>query len=152
MAACVGFRQRAIGYRRDDRAAGKSKYTVRKLFKLALAGIASFSERPLLLIATAIGALVTLLAFTYSLVIVAIHFVDDERLPPGYVSLLGAILFLAGVQLLTIGLLGTYIGRIYRENKARPLYLVSEEFGAVPPSRADRGATENSSEWSGHSE
>ena len=140
MVAWVGYQQRALDYNRDDRAAGESKYTVKKLFKLAFDGITSFSERPLKL-ATGLGLVVTALSFMYTMVIVVLYFADATNAPTGYTSLLGAILFLAGVQLLTIGVLGTYVGRIYRETKVRPLYLVAEELNSQEPSVTQQAAS-----------
>ncbi len=123
----VGFRQVALPYARDPRHAGKTKWNYLRLWNFAIEGITSFSFVPLQ-IATYLGATVALLAFGY-----AAYFFLKTLLygpdVPGYPSLLVIILFLGGVQLLTLGVLGEYVGRIYAESKHRPLYVVREKLG-----------------------
>jgi dolichol-phosphate mannosyltransferase len=124
MSAWVGFRQIGVGYRRAARFAGETKYPFRKMFRLALNAITSFSYFPLQL-ATYIGFI------SAGISILAIPIVFIMRLTGaaaflGQASTLIAVLFLGGVQLISLGILGEYIGRIYDEAKGRPLYIVSE--------------------------
>ncbi|MFO0809895.1 MAG: glycosyltransferase family 2 protein [Gemmataceae bacterium] len=130
----VGYKQIGVEYERSARHAGEVKYTFRKLIRLAFDGLTNFSYRPLQL-ATTLGfftAGVSLFAILYSLVVWAfdIHIrgVSVWRLP-GYTSTILAVLFLGGVQLICIGILGEYIGRIYDEVKQRPAYLVRKTVG-----------------------
>lgn len=126
----VGFRQIGLAYERDARYAGKPKYTFRKLVSLALDGLISFSFLPLRL-ATMLGFLVSalsLLAATYYLI---------KRLtvglnPPGFATLVVLLLFLSGVQLITIGVIGEYIGHVLEEVKGRPTYVVREVIAREP--------------------
>jgi glycosyltransferase involved in cell wall biosynthesis len=123
----VGFRQTGVEYQRDSRYAGKSKYNYSKMWNYALDGITSFSQVPLQL-ATYFGFIVALIAFIYAIyIIVRTLFFAHEV--PGYPSLITIMLFLGGVQLMTIGILGEYIGRIYSEVKERPLYLIKAKYG-----------------------
>lgn len=129
LVAWVGFPQSAVLYERDARYAGKSKYSMTKLMKLATDGVTSFSERPLR-ISFQIGALFTLVAAVLGIYILVAKIVAPSgSIPAGYASLMLAVLFLGGVQLISIGLLGEYVGRIYRESKRRPLYVVAESIG-----------------------
>lgn len=125
----VGFNKKEILYDRDGRAAGVSKWSYPKLINLALDGITSFTTAPLRL-STYIGGLVSLGAFIYLVVIViqTIFFGSDLA---GYPSMMAVILFLGGVQLLSLGIIGEYVGRIFNETKPRPLYLV-EAYHARP--------------------
>lgn len=125
MSAWVGFRQEGVTYNRAARFGGETKYPFRKMLKLALTAITGFSYFPLQL-ATYLGFI------TAGLAIIAIPIVAILRaLQPqaffGQASTLIAVLFLGGVQLISLGILGEYIGRIYDEVKGRPLYIVSEE-------------------------
>jgi dolichol-phosphate mannosyltransferase len=124
----VGFRQTGIEYDRAERHSGESKYPVSKMLKFAIDGITAFSEIPLRL-ATWFGFVVSVLAFLVGVYEVALRIFTGYNLP-GYTSTIIAILFLGGVQLITIGILGEYVGRIYDEIKGRPLYLVAESVGA----------------------
>jgi dolichol-phosphate mannosyltransferase len=118
----VGYRQIGITYDRDARFTGKTKYPLSKMLKFAIDGITSFSEIPLRF-ATYLGFLTSGFAFVYAVVVLMLKFFRHNA--PGYTSMMLAILFLGGVQLITIGILGEYVGRIYDEIKARPLYLLS---------------------------
>jgi len=124
----VGYRQTGIEYDRAERFSGSSKYPVSKMFKFALDGITAFSEIPLRL-ATWFGFAVSIIGFLVALYEVGLHIFTGYNLP-GYTSTIFAILFLGGVQLITIGILGEYVGRIYDEIKGRPLYLVAENVGS----------------------
>lgn len=136
LVAWLGFPQTAVRYRRKPRAAGETKYPLRKMVRLALDGIVGFSYLPLRL-ATMLGFAVSGLSFLYILVVIGLKIAGINW--PGYTSLMASILFLGGVQLIMIGILGEYIGRIFDEVKRRPLYLVQErtdgETTVVPPER-----------------
>jgi dolichol-phosphate mannosyltransferase len=130
LAAWVGFRQVGISYRRAARSVGETKYPFRKMFRLALNAITSFSYVPLQ-IATFIGffsAGVSILAIP---VVIALRLLGQEAFL-GQATTLIAVLFLGGVQLISLGILGEYVGRLYDEAKARPLYIVRQS-----PSRGD---------------
>lgn len=117
----AGFKQIGVPYDRDARRSGKSKYSLSKMVRFALDGLTSFSEIPLRF-ATYLGFFVSCFSFVYALVILALKFA--HRNTPGYTSMMVAILFLGGVQLITIGILGEYVGRIYDQSKQRPLYVI----------------------------
>ena len=118
----VGFPQVGIAYDRDARFTGSTKYPFSKMLRFALDGITAFSEIPLRF-ATYFGFLTSAFAFVYAVVVLVLKFLHYNE--PGYTSTMAAILFLGGVQLITIGILGEYVGRIYDEIKARPLYLLA---------------------------
>lgn len=126
--AWVGFRTATVEYTRDSRVAGRTKFSAWKLWNLALEGITSFSTVPLE-IWTYVGAAISALSFLYGLVIVAKTLVFGVDVP-GYASLLVSVLFLGGVQLLGIGIIGQYLGRVYAEIKQRPIYIVRQTYGA----------------------
>ncbi|MEW6572540.1 MAG: glycosyltransferase family 2 protein [Bacillota bacterium] len=125
----VGFRQTAVYYHRQPRNAGKTKWNYWRLWNFAIEGITSFSYIPLQF-ATYFGLSVAFFAFMYALFIV-VRTALFGRDVPGYPSLITVILFLGGVQLFAIGILGEYIGRIYNEVKQRPLYIVKDKYGYV---------------------
>jgi glycosyltransferase involved in cell wall biosynthesis len=125
--AWIGFRTATVDYARGARASGASKFSGWRLWNFALEGITSFSTVPLR-IWTYIGALGAVLTFLYALFIIARVLILGIDVP-GYASLLVAILFLGSLQLLSVGLLGEYIGRVYLETKQRPVYVVRREFG-----------------------
>jgi len=131
--AWVGFRTAVVDYVRETRAAGTTKFSGWRLWNLALEGITSFSTVPLRLW-TYIGTAVALLSFLYGSVIVLRTLILGIDVP-GYASLLSVMLFLGGVQLIGIGVLGEYIGRIYSETKQRPVYVVREALGHSHGSR-----------------
>lgn len=126
--AWIGYDQVGIRYERDPRAAGRSKWSYWRLWNLAVEGVTSFSTLPLR-VATWAGLLASLLAFCFGVWVLlkALLWGDPVR---GYPSLMTMVLFLGGIQLLALGVIGEYIGRIYAEVKQRPLYLVSERCGA----------------------
>jgi len=121
--AWVGFPSKPFLYRRDPRAAGETKWNYWKLWNFAIEGITSFTVAPLK-VSTYLGLLVALLSMVYALFVIwkATMYGDPVR---GYPSLMAVILFLGGVQLISVGLLGEYVGRIFNEVKRRPLYLVN---------------------------
>ncbi len=124
MYSWVGFKKKEILYDRDARAAGMTKWNYAKLANLAVDGITSFTTAPLRL-STYIGTFVSLVAFVY-IVYLLIRPLFGVPTVPGYASTLAVILFLGGVQLLSLGIIGEYIGRIFNETKRRPLYFVEE--------------------------
>jgi len=124
MFSWIGYKKKEINYDRDPRAAGEVKQNYKKLFNLAFDGITSFSTTPLR-ISTALGIIVSLSAFIYLIVVLAKAAMFGDAVA-GYPSLMAVILFLGGVQLLSIGIIGEYVGRIFKEVKQRPLYFVEE--------------------------
>jgi len=118
----VGFEQVAIPYERDPRAAGESKFNFWRLWNFALEGITSFSTAPLRL-ATYLGVATALLAFVYALWIVFKALLWGDPVA-GWPTMMSVILLLGGVQLVALGLIGEYLGRLYVESKQRPLYVV----------------------------
>jgi dolichol-phosphate mannosyltransferase len=127
MVSWVGFRQVAVPYRRAARFAGASHYPLRKMLRFALDGITSFSAAPLRL-AGWFGGAVALVAFLGGAYGVALRLLTSTQVP-GWALLIAAVLFVCGMQLLSLGILGEYVGRIYGETKRRPLYLVQERLG-----------------------
>jgi glycosyltransferase involved in cell wall biosynthesis len=126
----IGYRQTAVHYLREPRQAGASKWNYWRLLQLAIEGFTSFSTAPLRL-ATWTGVLASLLAFLFGLWVFgkALLFGDPVR---GYPSLMVVILFMGGVQLLALGVIGEYLGRNYAESKQRPLYFIEERHAARP--------------------
>jgi len=123
----AGFNIRVVDYERAPRAVGKSRFNGWKLWNLALEGITSFSTLPLRLW-TYVGGGISLLAFLYAAYMVLDKIFSGNAVP-GYPSLMTAVLFLGGVQLIGIGILGEYVGRIYMEAKHRPRYVVKDIVG-----------------------
>ena len=123
MTVWIGFTQTAISYQRDARLAGETKYPLRKMLRFSLDAISSFSHLPLQL-ATYLGFLFSGVAFLAIPVVVALRIIGSYL--PGFGSITIAILMLGGIQLIAIGLIGEYVGRIYDEVKRRPLYIVDE--------------------------
>jgi dolichol-phosphate mannosyltransferase len=128
MVSWLGFKQCGITYVRDARYAGKTKYTFRKMIRFAFNGIASFSEKPLVL-AGWLGLLVTAGGFAFLLYIIIGKLLHPDAIVTGWASLMGIVIFFGGIQLLSLGILGQYIGRIYREVKRRPLYILEAAWG-----------------------
>lgn len=124
MFSWIGYKKKEITYNRDPRVAGETKWNYFKLVDLAIEGIVSFTTSPLRF-STYTGLVVSFFAFAYMfyLVIRTLFFGTDLA---GYPSMMAAILFLGGVQLLSLGVIGEYIGRIFNETKNRPLYFVEE--------------------------
>lgn len=120
----VGFKKKEIMYDRDPRAAGETKWNYFKLVNLALDGITSFTTSPLRM-ASILGVIVSFAAFIYILYLV-IRPLFGVPTGDGYSSMMAVVLFLGGVQLLSLGIIGEYIGRIFNESKNRPLYFIEE--------------------------
>jgi polyisoprenyl-phosphate glycosyltransferase len=135
----VGYPQSAIEYDRDSRFSGESKYPVSKMLRFAIDGITSFSDVPLRF-ASYFGFIVSGIAFIVAIAEIGLRIFTGYNLP-GYTSTIFAILFLGGVQLIGIGILGEYIGRIYEEIKGRPLYLVAGIERADPAPVAGDGSS-----------
>jgi glycosyltransferase involved in cell wall biosynthesis len=127
--AWIGFKSIGIPYHVDERLTGETKWSFRKLFRFAFDGITAFSTVPLR-VWTYVGGLVSALAIA-----AAVYFVFEALLygvdVPGYPSLIVSVMFFSGVQLMSLGIIGEYIGRIFAEVKRRPLYVVSERIGAA---------------------
>ncbi len=120
----VGFSQTAYEYEREARAAGKPKYTLAKLLRLASDGIVGFSDYPLRL-ASMLGGLIAAVSLFYALVIFLWRLFSDHELE-GFATLGVGLFFLGGVQLIFLGILGEYLGRVYNEVKKRPSYIISD--------------------------
>ncbi|MCR9125093.1 MAG: glycosyltransferase family 2 protein [Rhodobacteraceae bacterium] len=131
MVAWAGFRQIGLPYERAPRHGGTSKYPLRKMLRFAADGILSFSSRPLK-IATGLGMIASalgLLGIVYALFMR----VFSSEWVEGWTALMIAVLFMGGVQLISVGVMGAYIGRLYEESKRRPLYVVAERIGGPVP-------------------
>jgi glycosyltransferase involved in cell wall biosynthesis len=141
--AWVGFPTTVVPYDREPRHSGTTKWGYWKLWNLALEGITSFTVMPLR-VATYLGLLVALLSVLYGAEVVVKTLVRGNPVP-GYASLMTVILFLGGVQLVTLGVIGEYLGRVFNETKLRPLYLVERiepclAHGAATLARAESAA------------
>jgi glycosyltransferase involved in cell wall biosynthesis len=130
MYSWVGFRQVQVRYEEGARVAGKSRYGTLDMFWFALSAVLSFSRVPLR-VATYLGLTVSFLAFSYGVYALLMKFVFHEVVR-GWTSLAVVLSFLSGVQLLTLGVLGEYLGQVLEESKRRPLYLVAESRVPAP--------------------
>ncbi|MDE6290059.1 MAG: glycosyltransferase family 2 protein [Muribaculaceae bacterium] len=128
----VGFKKTGVDFQTADRAAGKTHMSAGKLINLALEGITSYTTAPLR-IATVLGFIVSLLAICYMIYIVGKTIIYGEPIQ-GFPTIICTILFLGGCQLLALGIIGEYIGKIYNESKHRPPYIVSDESELTPKS------------------
>lgn len=124
----LGFTTASVLYDRQERAAGKPKQTLRRLLKYALDGMLSFSYKPLK-VATWLGFLVAAFGFVIAAVFIVRRLLGHDPAVTGFTTLLSMSMFLGGIQLVCVGILGEYIGRIYEEVKQRPLYVVGEKLG-----------------------
>lgn len=152
MVSWLGYQQDSVVFQRAPRTTGEAKYTYRKLLRLSVDGIASFTERPLNL-TFQLGGVVMLIAVALGLYFVIAKLIDPSRSNQGFATIIVAILFLGGLQLFAIGLVGQYVGRIFKQSKGRPLYVVSNRVGfpyegtretdprlrRVPPGSAEGG-------------
>ena len=139
MTVWIGYTQTAVPYDRDPRHAGETKYTLTGMVRFALDAISSFSQVPLQ-VATVLGFIFSVVAFLG--IPVAIGFRIAGQFVPGVTTLLLVVLLLGGIQLITVGIIGEYIGRVYEEVKGRPLYLVREELGGEDQVAAARDERE----------
>ena len=128
--AWIGFSQKAVSYSRDFRQAGTTKWNYWALLNLAMEGFTSFSVAPLK-IASILGLVVATTAFFYGLKIIYATLVFGDPVA-GYPTIMVTILFLGGVQLISLGIMGEYLGRVFNETKRRPLYLVKEHLPSTP--------------------
>ena len=124
MFSWIGYKKKEILYNRDPRLAGTTKWNYRKLFNLAIDGITSFTTAPLR-IATITGLLISAISFLY-IIYLLVRPLFGVSTGAGYSSTLAVILFMGGVQMLFLGIIGEYIGRIFNETKNRPLYFIEE--------------------------
>jgi len=123
----IGFRTETIEYVRPTRSVGETKWSISKLILLALDGVVSSTTFPLR-IWTIVGGMISMLAFCYAAFLI-VHTIVSGVDMPGYASLMVAVLFLGGLNLLSLGLMGEYIGRIAKQVRGRPLYIVSDTEG-----------------------
>jgi dolichol-phosphate mannosyltransferase len=128
MFAWIGFRQAVVSFHRPARAAGETKYSLAKMFRLAANGLVSFSDAPMR-VALWAGLAISGLAILYGLFVIAMWAAGAE-LERGWSSIVVLVAFLGGANMLMTGVLGVYVGRIYAEVKRRPLYLVDRDVGA----------------------
>ena len=119
----MGFKQTAIPYNAPMRYSGKSKYSIGKMFRFAADGITSFSAKPLR-ISFYLGMIISLIGLVYSIYAIIQYFLGNTQ--PGWTSILVSILIIGGIQLISIGIIGEYLARVFNESKNRPLYLVKE--------------------------
>lgn len=123
----IGFNKKEIEFEQGDRVAGETSWNYLSLFNLAIEGITSFTIAPLRL-STMMGIIVSIIAFIYMCVIITKTIIWGEDVQ-GFPTLMVVILFLGGVQLLSLGIIGEYLGRIFHETKNRPVYVVKEYKG-----------------------
>lgn len=140
MVSWAGFKQASVEYVREERFAGETKYPLRKMLRLSLDAITSFSTKPLK-IAGILGFLLSAAGFIYLIIVLCQHFFTDTT-TPGWTSLIAISLLFNGITLSLLGVLGEYIGRIYEETKGRPLYLVSDKVNFTGEVQDDRRLTE----------
>ncbi|MDD3296612.1 MAG: glycosyltransferase family 2 protein [Candidatus Omnitrophica bacterium] len=123
----VGYKKIGVSYAAQERFQGKSKYSFLKMVHLAISGIISFSSAPLY-ISAILGIVIAGLSFFYGLYAILVR-IFTEKTMPGWTSILVSMLFLGGVQLIAIGILGEYLAKVYEEVKGRPLYIVDKKIG-----------------------
>jgi len=136
MTSWIGFRQTGVPYQRDRRFAGETKYPFRKMLKFAVDATTSFSTAPLRLV-SGIGLLMVVFCFAY-LVYTLIRFASNHTVQ-GWTSLVVLVLLIGGIQMLSLGMVGEYVARVFEESKNRPLYLVDEVVESPPPTPAEVG-------------
>jgi glycosyltransferase involved in cell wall biosynthesis len=129
--AWIGFRQIGVKFARNTRVAGSTSWSYLRLFNFAVDAVTSFSILPLRVAGFA-GGIISMFGFIYALFLIFRTLVQGVDVP-GYASIMVVMMFLGGVQLFCLGLIGEYLGRLYIEAKSRPLYVVSKTFGGEPP-------------------
>ena len=144
MTVWVGFTQAAVPYQRDARYAGETKYTLRRMLAFSLDAISSFSHLPLQA-ATVLGFLFSFIAFLAIPVVIGLKLADSYL--PGFSTITIVILLLGGMNLIAVGIIGEYVGRIYDEVKRRPLYLVRERRNLGEDDSVDDAERERISTW-----
>ncbi len=121
----LGFRQFALSYHPEQRSWGETKYSFRKMVKFAVLGITSFSVKPLQ-ISTVIGTIIALMSFSYGVYALLMKIFTSATVP-GWTSMLVIVSFIGGIQLVMLGILGVYLGKLFIESKRRPSYLIREQ-------------------------
>ncbi len=144
MTVWVGFTQAAVAYERDRRHAGETKYTLRKMLRFSLDAVSSFSHVPLQA-ATVLGFFFSLVAFLAIPVVIGLKVAGSYL--PGFSTITIVILLLGGIQLIAVGIIGEYVGRIYDEVKRRPLYLVRERRNIAEHEAPDEPEREHAETW-----
>jgi len=141
MISWVGFRQTYVEYERDERFAGESKYPLKKMIKFASDGIIAFSTKPLRLVMTMgfVSVFVSILVLLYTFIIRLF----GQEVEPGWASIMVAITFFSGIQLLGLGIVGQYIARIYEESKNRPIYIVKDTINVESGQPLTSGSNDN---------
>lgn len=122
----VGFRQTPLEYHRESRKFGLTHYPLSRMVMLALDGITSFSDKPLKVVLTG-GMTLSVISFVYMFYAVISRVLDPTKQILGFTTIISLITLMAGIQLLSLGLIGLYVGRIFKESKGRPLYIVESE-------------------------
>jgi polyisoprenyl-phosphate glycosyltransferase len=120
----MGFKQTVVPFTANERFAGTTKYTLRKMLKFATTGVTAFSVKPLR-ISIYLGSMIAMISFLYGLYAAYIHIFTD-RAVTGWTSVIFSVLFVGGINLLMLGIIGEYLGKLFIENKRRPNYLISE--------------------------
>ena len=120
----MGFKQTTVEFTAKERFAGTTKYTFRKMLKFATTGVTAFSVKPLR-ISIYLGSVIAMLSFIYGLYAVYVHFFTNQAVA-GWTSVIISVLFVGGINLLMLGIIGEYLGKLFIENKRRPNYLISE--------------------------
>ena len=128
----VGFKAENVPYEVAPRIAGRTRYSLRRLISLGLTGLTSFSVVPLRLVSVS-GVVVSAASVIYGCFLIFEHVVGGAQIPPGWSTLAVGMMFLSGLQLLCLGVIGEYLGRIFQEVKARPLYVVAEDSSTPTP-------------------
>jgi glycosyltransferase involved in cell wall biosynthesis len=128
MVTWIGFSQYALEYERDPRFIGKTNYNLKSLVRLALNGLTSFSEKPLL-ISGFLGLIITIVSFLFLMFVLILRIINPQSTIQGWTSLVAIVIFFGGIQLLSIGIIGLYTGKIYRALKNRPFYVIEEKYG-----------------------
>lgn len=126
MVTWLGYTQSEILFDRDQRFAGETKYSLKKMVGLASDALLSFSDKPLRII-TRIGAIITFSAFILGLYLLTSMIFFEDNSSSGWLSLILAVIFFSGVQLVSLGIIGQYLSRIYKETKERPLFLINQK-------------------------
>lgn len=126
----IGFKQTSVEYVAKERHSGATKYSLLKMFRFALAGITSFSIKPLRL-SLYLGVFIALVSFLYGIYAVIVTLFTDQTLA-GWGSLIASVLFVGGIQLMMLGVIGEYLGKLFMENKKRPNYIIREKSESKP--------------------
>jgi polyisoprenyl-phosphate glycosyltransferase len=134
MVAWIGFRQAGVPYTRDARSAGRTKYTLPKMVRLATDAILSFSEIPLLAVLR-LGLIVAVGSMLYGATSIGLK-LGGAFVVPGWASIVAVFTFVAGIQLIVLGAIGAYVARVFQEVKGRPLYVVRDSHGFEPSSES----------------